>query len=57
MIKYILVSLLIGYLMRKFIFYPIAPQSKNQNNTATKKDTKKNFSDKIGDYTDYEEIK
>lgn len=54
--------------MRRFIFHPIAPQSKNQNQqnqnqqnqTQTnneKKETKKNFTDKIGDYTDYEEIK
>lgn len=54
---------MVGYLMRRFIFHPIAPQSKNQNQqnqTQTnneKKETKKNFTDKIGDYTDYEEIK
>lgn len=52
MLKYILVSLLITYVLRRFIFTPI-PGSQAFNNQ--KKEAKKDNND--GDYVDYEEIK
>jgi hypothetical protein len=64
MIKYFIVSLLVGYILRKFIFYPINQprphdtghyqQPRQENPRPQDKPTKKINPE---EYTDYEEIK
>ncbi len=60
-IKYILLSILISYLLRQllapFSNQNQAPKNPPQNNFANKQNPPKKFTDKLGDYTDYEEIK
>ncbi len=60
MLKYFIVSLLVSYILRKYLFPPIN-QNNNQSTSQApreepKKSTKK-FTDNLGEYTDYEEIK
>jgi hypothetical protein len=60
-IKYIILSILISYLLRQlmspFLNQPQTPRNPPQNPPTQKQNPPKKFSDKLGDYTDYEELK
>jgi hypothetical protein len=60
MIKYIIVSLVVSYIIRRYIFPPIVFKVPSEPpRTQAKEQPKKNttFTEKLGEYTDYEEIK
>jgi hypothetical protein len=58
MIKWIIVSLAVSYIMRRWIFPPVIIQVPPQAPPPPPPTPKVKVTDKIkGDYTDYEEIK
>jgi hypothetical protein len=59
-IKYILLSILISYLLKLVLAAFSGPDKSNdnqQNQSSAPQNSSKKFSDKLGEYTDYEEIK
>ncbi|HRG65713.1 MAG TPA: hypothetical protein PLV12_07910 [Saprospiraceae bacterium] len=56
MFKYLIIILIIGYVFRRFLFTPLnAPVNKEE--AGKSKEKPGGFTNKAGEYTDYEEIK
>jgi hypothetical protein len=56
MFKYLLILLILGYVFRRILFTPLN-QGNQEPSGAEKNKKETGYSDKAGEYTDYEEIK
>ncbi|MBK8698956.1 MAG: hypothetical protein IPN29_05205 [Saprospiraceae bacterium] len=57
MIKFILIAVLLAYVFRRVLFVPLNEPKTKKQAEKPKEEKPRGFTNKVGDYTDYEEIK